>query len=94
MMSLKEKYPEGYFDHWLAMYSTHNSEITEDLIMLHADAYRVFEGMEELLELKAEVQLIIKNDDLKGFIRVARGYGIREIELHHLVQMSEIIQNK
>ena len=93
-MTLSEKYPKGYFDHWIAMFSANNSDVIERLISEYADMYKSIEGDEAFSGLKTELQSILKNDDLEEFISIAIDYGLEKIEIQHLITMAEIIISK
>ncbi len=93
-MTLSEKYPERYFDHWLAMLCANYDEVSESEIVEHADSYKSIEGRQAFSALQAEVETIVNNDDLIQFVAVAKDYGLEKITLHHLTNMVEIIHRK
>jgi len=92
-MSLSQKYPNAYFEHWLAMYCINYSEINEETIKTHLEIYKQCEGEESLLQLKAEIERIMVNGDLEQFLVFTQEKGRENIELSHLNQMAEIINN-
>ncbi|AFM02749.1 hypothetical protein Fleli_0266 [Bernardetia litoralis DSM 6794] len=93
-MKLSEKYPEEYFNHWIAMFCANNSEFNNDAIIEQIEMYKSFEGEEEFSELKAELNSIIENDDLDKFIEIGKNFGWKEIKTDDLINMTQIIRKE
>jgi len=92
-MNLKEKYPEEYFEHWIAMLSTMNTELNSVGFKSQIKFYIEFEGIEEFENLKKEVQLINKNNDVNKFIEVVKTFKIDSLNENLLIKMVDIILN-
>lgn len=90
---MKEKYSEGYFEHWLAMLSTMNSEFTKEGFEIQIKNYLDFEGVEEMHNLKNEVELITKNGDLNKFLKIGRQFDIEKINEQTLEIMAVVIKD-
>lgn len=92
-MKMKEKYSEEYFEHWLAMLSTMNSEFTKEGFEIQIKHYIDFEGVGEMQNLKSEVELITKNGDLNKFLKIGRQFDIEEINEQTLEIMALVIKD-
>ncbi|MFC5044694.1 hypothetical protein ACFSTE_22435 [Aquimarina hainanensis] len=90
-MELSEKYPEEYFNHWIAMLSTMNNDLTESGIKEQIENYKNFEGEQEFSELQLELKTIIDNGDLNDFVEVANNHGLEKIQTKDLINMAELI---
>lgn len=90
-MTLKEKYPEQYLDHWIAMFSIHNSEVTGENCISQISFYKEMEGEEEFQELQDEIELIIKNRDLHLFLPILKDYCGNNLEIDDLNKMVAIL---
>ncbi|MCK0109627.1 hypothetical protein MWU58_10005 [Flavobacteriaceae bacterium S0825] len=93
-MKLSTKYPGEYFNHWIAMFATNNSELNEAIIKDHIEMYKSFEGEEEFTELKLEIKDIIDNGDLHKFVKVAKNYGLKKVRNKDLMVMVELITSQ
>lgn len=62
---IDEKYPESFFDHFLAMF---NNTLNEEEIENHINIASAFEGIGYVRDLKKEIKLILKNGDEGYFI--------------------------
>ncbi len=74
-MTLSEKYPEEYFDHWIAMLFTMDSDLTESGIKEQIEMYKNFEGEDEFIALQLELKTIINNGDLEQFLKMGDENG-------------------
>jgi len=90
---MKEKYTEGYFEHWLAMLSTMNTAFTKEGFEMQINHYLDFEGEDEMRNLQNEVELILKEGDLNNFINIGNELGIEEVSQQSLESMTSVIIN-
>ena len=93
-MNLKEKYPKEYFEHWIVMFSTMNTELNSVGFKNQIKLYIEFEGVEEFENLKNEVIKIKKNNDINKFIEVVKTFEIDNLNENHLTEMVDIILNE
>ena len=75
------------------MLSTKNSEFTKKGFELQIKHYIDFEGIEEMHNLKSEVELIKKNGDLNKFLKIGRQFDIEEINEQSLEIMALVIKD-
>lgn len=92
-MKLKDKYPEAYFEHWLVMLSTMDTEFSKNGFEEQIDNYLKFEGEEEMRKLQNEVMQIVQSDDLMKFKDVGKRFDIKDINEQSLKTMADIIKN-
>jgi len=90
-MNLKEKYPEQYLDHWIAMFSIHNSEVTQENCISQISFYKEMESEEEFKKLQEEIALIIKNNDLNLFLPILKDYCGNHLGNDYLNKMAAIL---
>ncbi|MCD8416071.1 hypothetical protein G1J88_11480 [Tenacibaculum dicentrarchi] len=90
-MNIKEKYPNAYFDHWIAMLATTGSELNDDGIKEQIEMYKNFEGEDEFNQLQKELKIIINNQDIAQFTKVANNYGLNKLKTEHLQLIAEQI---
>lgn len=91
---IKRKYPEGYFEHWIVMLSSMNTNLNSEGIKSQIKLYIEFEGIKEFKNLKSEVEKIKKNNDFNKFLEVVRTFEIDTINEDHLIMMADIILNE
>lgn len=92
-MKLIDKYPDGYFEHWLAMLSTMKVEFTKTGFEEAIKHYANFEGEEELKMLQNEVHLIVDAKDLMKFKDIGKRFNIKEVNEHSLALMAKVIRS-
>lgn len=91
-MDHTEKYSEGYFNHWLAMFSIHHKEWTEENIVEQISLYKQMEGEEGFEGLQAEVKENIHNNDLIHFLELAKEYSEEvDVKIGDLEKMAKLI---
>lgn len=90
---LYEKYPEGSFAHWLAMFDIHQKDWSDESIKDHAGMYNHIEGKEEYEELCREVEQILSNDDLELFVDYQKEheFSIPQGSLADLQRMAKLM---
>ena len=92
-MKLKDKYPGEYFEHWLAMLSTMNTEFTKTGFEEQIEHYINFEGKEEMKMLQNEINLIVEAKDLMGFKDICKQFNSEEVNDQSLALMAEVIRD-
>lgn len=89
----KDKYPEGYVEHYLAMYSANRKGLTNQDFETQNKMYIECEGEEEFQNLRTEVINAEKEADLDWFLKRAISWEINEIDLNNLKRMFEAIKD-
>ena len=90
-MTLSEKYPNGYFDHFLAMFISINTSFNEKQTLKQVELYKVMEGDKEFSNLKNELLLILKNNDIDKFSKICADYDCKFLNKEDLIKMAELI---
>jgi len=90
-MTIEEKYPGSYFDHWIVMFSVNNAHWNKDNYITQIALYKEFESDEAFIELQREVQLIKDNNDFILFLPSAREFADIDLQLEDLVEMADTI---
>ena len=88
----KEKYPNGYLDHYLAMYSIHQDGLADEYLENQNNMYVGIEGVEEFQNLKNEVSSARENKDLNLFLKLAIYHEIDEIDLTYMDKLFKSIE--
>lgn len=85
-----DKYPEGYFEHYIASFAgighKPNEAGFEQLVKLYID----LEGHEEFANLIQEIQAIKENNDWAHFERAAKEFGVKRLDTAKLKEMAEV----
>jgi len=81
-MTLAEKYPDAYFEHFIAMF---NGELTAESFREHAGQAMEHEGREYLIGLLGELNQFEKNQDTEQFVHQVKIAGIPEFSLEMMV---------
>ncbi|MCX7709437.1 MAG: hypothetical protein N2484_06255 [Clostridia bacterium] len=84
---MDERYPEGYFDHYIAMFQ---SEMNRSGFKEHADLYIKIEGYSEYKKLVDEIQCIGKNNDWDYFVYLAKELGKDNLDYTHIKELGEV----
>ncbi len=90
-MTIEEKYPEGCFNHWIAMFSVNNVYWNKDNYITQIALYKEIENDEGFIELQREIKLIKDNNDFILFLPSASEFSDVDLELEDLVEMADII---
>lgn len=91
----REKYPNDYFDHYIAMFAANQPNTDVSNFSDQIELYLNFEGKDEFRELQNEVNQIMKNEDYKWFLKQAMADEIPNINLDKLrAMMNSIIDFK
>ena len=88
----KEKYPEGYIQHYLAMFGAIQDNLLESNFESQNRMYLDNEGKEEFLELRNEVAKAKQQKDLNWFLQLAKFFEIENINLESLNKMFNSIE--
>lgn len=77
---MEEKYPDEYFEHFIAMF---NQNLTEETLKNHLSLAKAMEGIDYIIGLKEELQLMELNNDQKYFIELAKEKGVEDFAEKH-----------
>lgn len=86
-----KKYPNEYFNHYIAMFSVNHSEIKESSLIEFNNQYIQFEGRDEYQRLKNEVLKIKANNDFDWFLKQAKSNQIENATLDSIKKSIELI---
>jgi len=89
---LRNNYPDGYINHYLAMYSVHQKEFSSENFENQNAMYVACEGKDEFQNLKNEVIKVRQQADLELFLKLAITYKIEDINIDNLTKMFEAIE--
>ena len=92
LQNLTEKYPNGYFDHFLAMFASTPNETTIDDYRAHCEQYISIEGDDAFKSLKKEIEEIRDNNDIGLFIKLANTYELEKFGPGQMHEMMQIIE--
>jgi hypothetical protein len=92
-VNTSQKYPESYFEHWLAMFIVNNKSWTTDSYNQQIELYKFIEGNTEFSCLQNELREIILNNDLILFLDVTRRHNLTDTEVTDLELMAQTIIN-
>lgn len=88
----EDNYPDGYIEHYLAMYSIHQEGWSNEDFETQNGMYIAFEGKEEFQNLKNEVIKAKQQADLDRFLKLPIVKDIKGINLDNLARMFEAIE--
>lgn len=83
---MDERYPEGYFDHFNAMFQF---EADKQGFKEHAKLYIKIEGFDEFKNLVNEILDISKNNDWDYFVYLAEKYNGKCKSLSNIKELAE-----
>ncbi|REE93057.1 hypothetical protein A8990_102143 [Paenibacillus taihuensis] len=86
----EEKYPENYFEHYIACFSSTHQTLNQAGFENLAKLYIEIEGSDEFSELINEIELIKENDDWAYFEERARDFEIQGLTVVKLKEMAEV----
>lgn len=91
-MTLKEKYPNEYFVHWISMLTATECPLTADGFQQQCAAYIEFESEAEFRALQEELKLIVQDEaDLADFVLIAEHFQLPMFTVPKMKQMIAII---
>lgn len=89
---LEEKYPKGYFNHYLALFSAHFNQLNVDSYKVYTNLYVQLEGKKELEGLKEELKKIKSNQDVDSYVKIANHSGIPNFGRKQLDEMIRVVE--
>lgn len=90
--ALEIKYPKGYLNHYLAMFSAQFDKPTIENYNVYTDLYIQMEGKDEFIDLKKELKNIKMNNDLDAYLKVANYFEIEHFGIEQLNEMIAVIE--
>jgi uncharacterized protein YlbG (UPF0298 family) len=88
--SMEEKYPELYFEHYIASFSGIRQEANEKGFLRLAELYVDIEGIDAFTELIKEINIIKENNDWSYFENIAKQFAKEELDESKLKEMAEL----
>lgn len=85
------KYPDGFFHHYLSMFSVHYTELNKQNLKTFNKLYIQFEGKNKFKELQVEVETIKRNDDFSWYLKQAQADQIDNVNLESISKAAESI---
>jgi hypothetical protein len=90
--ALEVKYPKGYLNHYLAMFSSQFDKPTIENYKMYTDLYLQMQSKKEFAEVQKEVKSIKANNDLDSYLKIANYFGIERFEMKQLKDMIKVIE--
>lgn len=90
--ALEERYPKGYLNHFIAMFSSQFNKPIKDNFIVFTDLYIQMEGRKEFASLKSEISRIKSQKDEMLYVRFANHYPLPGFELKQLQEMFQVIE--
>ncbi len=89
---LEEKYPKGYLNHYLAMFTANFNTPSIDNYQVYTNLYIQMEGIKEFNNLKTEIKNIRKNNDLNLYLKIINYSEIENFGKEQLNEMIKVIE--
>jgi len=90
--ALEVKYPKGYLNHYLALFTSQFKKPTLENYKMYTDLYIQMEGKKEFIDLKSELKIIKMNNDLNFYLKVINNYEIANFGIEQLNEMVKVIE--
>jgi hypothetical protein len=90
--ALEVKYPKGYLNHYLAMFSSQFDKPTIENYKMYTDLYLQMQSKKEFAEVQKEVRNIKANDDLANYLKIANYLGIERFGMKQLKELIKVIE--
>jgi len=90
---MEEKYPKGYFRHYLVMFFQTFDTPTIERYEIYNDLYIQMESKKEFNGVKSEIKAIKSNKDMDLFLKFANRIGNVYFKREHLNAMIKTIEN-
>jgi hypothetical protein len=90
--ALEVKYPKGYLNHYLAMFSSQFDKPTIENYKMYTDLYLQMQSKKEFAEVQKEVKSIKANNDLDSYLKIANYFGMERFEMKQLKDMIKVIE--
>jgi hypothetical protein len=89
---LEERYPKGYFNHYLAMFATHFDQLNTGSYKVYTNLYIQLEGKKEFDLLKEEIKKIKANKDIDSYVKIANYSELPNFGRKQLDEMIKVIE--
>ncbi len=89
---LEETYPKGYFNHYLAMFSSHFDQLNSGSYKVYTNLYIQLEGKKEFDALKEEIKKIKANKDVDSYVKIANYSELPNFGRKQLDEMIKVIE--
>ncbi|WP_430401760.1 hypothetical protein [Fluviicola sp.] len=89
---LEEKYPKGYLNHYLALFSTHFDQLNSGSYKVYTNLYIQLEGKKEFELLKEEIKKIKANKDVDSYVKIANYSELPNFGRKQLDEMIKVIE--
>jgi len=90
--ALELKYPKGYFNYYLAMFTSQFDKPTLENYKMYTDLYIQIQSKKEFAEVKNEVKNIKANNDLAAYLKIVNYSGIEHFGMKQLKDMIKVIE--
>jgi len=90
---MEEKYPKGYFRHYLVMFFQTFDTPAIERYEIYNDLYIQMESKKEFNGVKSEIKAIKSNNDMDLFLKFANRIGNVYFKREHLNAMIKTIEN-
>ena len=90
--ALEVKYPKGYLNHYLAMFTSQFDKPTIENYKMYTDLYLQMQSKKEFAEVQKEVKSIKANNDLDSYLKIANYLGMERFEMKQLKEMIKVIE--
>ncbi|MGV3611342.1 MAG: hypothetical protein ACO1N0_10360 [Fluviicola sp.] len=89
---LEETYPKGYFNHYLALFSTHFDQLNTGSYKTYTNLYIQLLGSKEFELLKEEIKKIKANKDVDSYVKIANYSELPNFGRKQLDEMIKVIE--
>ena len=89
---LEERYPKGYFNHYLALFALHFDQLNIGTYTIYTNLYIQLEGKKEFDALKEEIKTIKANKDVDSYVKIANYSEIPNFGRKQLDEMIKVIE--
>lgn len=90
--TLELKYPKGYLNHYLAMFTANFDKPSIENYHIYTDLYIQMEGKKEFSDLRTEIVKIQNNNDLPLYLKLINYSGIENFGMKQLTEMLKVIE--
>ncbi|AEA45787.1 hypothetical protein [Fluviicola taffensis] len=89
---LEERYPKGYFNHYLALFAVHFDQLNIGSYKVYTNLYIQLEGKKEFELLKEEIKTIKANKDVDAYVKIANYSELPNFGRKQLDEMIKVIE--
>jgi hypothetical protein len=90
--ALEEKYPKGYFNHYLSLFASHFETPSVDNYKIYTNLYIQLESKKEFADMKTELKSIKANKDADSYVKIANYKQIPNFGRKQLDEMITVIE--